>query len=622
MGSVGFVQPDNAEALVRRCVREGEIADLGQLPPKDREIRAALVRELLLEADRSVVDARGVYLRSARVSGELNLQDCSSELALTFDHCDLTDVPCFDNAALGALRFRNHSSLPGMMANGLHLRGGLDVAGSNVSGPTRLKAAVIGGDLSFVASTLQAAPEAADAIDASFCSVAGGVFLSGQMVDEKYQSCSVSGSTNLVGARVAGRLDCAGVSLDSGGAENQVVLNADGSEIGGGVFLRGVEPRTGKACPFRIVGTVRLVGSRVGVGLYCYAANIATVQDQAGEQKAALILDFAEVSGSVVFRGVFFVGGGTAYCDFGGDVSIRNCRIAGDFRCSGAHLRRHLNLNGARISGDTRIDALWEGQHPELESEICGSLILRGTTVEGELNLREAKIMGQAADLRGCEAARLVDGVTQTSLGCWESVPELLLQGFRYQDLGVDSSTTVGHNRSDGDTWDVDGRIKWLRDKTTRYHAQPWDQLQQLYRRNGYDQAIRRVGIAKEKSRPKDGFSGQWAWRKLLGITIGYGYKPWWAGVWALLMIIVLTAFVWLGRGSLTYVGDVKPPPSFGVDSAVYYATDTFLPIGDFGVARVWNTTGWLEAVRFFFVGMGWLLISLFAVGVTGVIRH
>jgi hypothetical protein len=129
------------------------------------------------------------------------------------------------------------------------------------------------------------------------------------------------------------------------------------------------------------------------------------------------------------------------------------------------------------------------------------------------------------------------------------------------------------------------------------------------------------VGIAKEKSRPKNGLNGQRAWRKLLGITIGYGYRPWQAGAWALLMIIVLTALVWLGRGSITYVGDVKPPPAFGVDSAVYYAIDTFLPIGDFGVAKVWNTTGWLEAVQFFFVGMGWLLISLFAVGVTRVIR-
>jgi hypothetical protein len=207
MGSVRFVQPDHAEALVRQCVREGEIADLGQLASKSREIRAALLRELLLETDRSVVHARGIYLRSARVSGELNLQDCSSELALTFDHCDLTNVPCFDNAALGALRFRNYSSFPGMMANGLRLRGGLEVAGSSVSGPMRLKAAVFGGDLSFVASTLQADSEAADAIDASFCSVGGGVFLSGQMVDEKYQPCSVSGNTSLVGARVAGRLD-------------------------------------------------------------------------------------------------------------------------------------------------------------------------------------------------------------------------------------------------------------------------------------------------------------------------------------------------------------------------------------------------------------------------------
>jgi hypothetical protein len=400
---------------------------------------------------------------------------------------------------------------------------------------------------------------------------------------------------------------------------DQVALDADAAEIGGGVFLRGIEPRTNRACPCRIEGTVRFVGSRVRVGMGCYAASVTAMQGPAGEQNAALLLDFAEVSGSVVFRGAVFEDDGKSRTDFNGDVNFRNCRIAGGFRCSGARLGRHLNFSGARISGDTRIDSLRERQS-ELESKISGSLILRGATIEGDLDLREARITGRAVDLRGCEAARLADGVTKKSLGCWQSVETLLLQGFRYQDLGLDSSETISLNRSDGDTWNVDGRIRWLSDKAM-YHAQPWDQLQQLYRRNGYDQAVRRIGIAKEKSQPKDQLRGQRVWHKLLGITIGYGYKPWRAGAWAALMIIVLTAVSWLGRGSISYVGDLKPPPVFGFASAVYYATDTFIPIGDFGVAKDWITTGWLEAVRFSFVGLGWLLVSLFAAGVTRVVR-
>jgi hypothetical protein len=107
----------------------------------------------------------------------------------------------------------------------------------------------------------------------------------------------------------------------------------------------------------------------------------------------------------------------------------------------------------------------------------------------------------------------------------------------------------------------------------------------------------------------------------LLDITVGYGYRPWRTGLWGLAAIFALTAVFWLWRDSVSFGSDARPQQRFTPASAFYLAADTFIPVGDFGVADNWVTVGWLEGVRLIFVALGWALISIFAVGVTRVVR-
>ena len=153
-----------------------------------------------------------------------------------------------------------------------------------------------------------------------------------------------------------------------------------------------------------------------------------------------------------------------------------------------------------------------------------------------------------------------------------------------------------------------------------------------MYARTGYDDEARLTAIAKQQHRIDAGGLGPFRrlWRRLLGWTIGHGYRPTLAGVWALLAIAVLTAVFWLSPdGQL--IARVAPTPPAGDAplsaaasgwAAFGYALDVVIPVGDFAIADNWQAQGWLEPVRWLFVTLGWLLVSIFIAGFTSVVRN
>ena len=119
-----------------------------------------------------------------------------------------------------------------------------------------------------------------------------------------------------------------------------------------------------------------------------------------------------------------------------------------------------------------------------------------------------------------------------------------------------------------------------------------------------------RSGLVLKSSRIGSGGEGwhwrrRW-WRRLLGWTIGHGYRPTRVLFWALAAILTFSALLWSEREEVRYVASSgttgreeqpAPVPPFHFSTAMAYAVDTFIPVGDFKTTNDWRISGgWLEA--------------------------
>ena len=105
--------------------------------------------------------------------------------------------------------------------------------------------------------------------------------------------------------------------------------------------------------------------------------------------------------------------------------------------------------------------------------------------------------------------------------------------------------------------------------------------------------------------------------RQVLRVTVGHGYRPWFAGVWAAGIIAVFAVVVWLWSGMFV-------PEAEGVTGSpqpVAYAVDAFFPIVDLGEAGDWMPTGWIRWVDWSVILAGWALTTLFVAGFTRIVR-
>jgi hypothetical protein len=107
--------------------------------------------------------------------------------------------------------------------------------------------------------------------------------------------------------------------------------------------------------------------------------------------------------------------------------------------------------------------------------------------------------------------------------------------------------------------------------------------------------------------------AGRW----VLRLTIGHGYRPWLAGVWALGIILAFALVVWLGSDRFVpeQESDSDSPQPFA------YAADTFLPIVNLGEADRWTPTDWMRWVVWMVILLGWALSTIFVAGFTRVVR-
>jgi hypothetical protein len=427
---------------------------------------------------------------------------------------------------------------------------------------------------------------------------------------------SAEGEVRLLGAQIGGDLDCSGGAFKNPGGN---ALSADRADVKGSVFL---------SDGFSAAGEVRLLGAQIGGSLTCRRGTFKN------PGKDALSADGVNVKGDVFLRDRFSAEGAVRLhgAQIGGNLDCRN----GTFRNPG---RDALSADNGNVKGSVFLS---DGFSAE------GRVGLPGARIEGdlecsrgkfgEMNVETAAIVGRLF-WRGAEATEATRlNLTNASAGSltddeksWPDKGNLLLDGFVYGHIS-------GNSPRDAKT-----RLRWL-ERQDPFRPKPYRQLAKVLREAGDDGGARKVLFEMERRRRKaEGRS--WharLWGSVLKWTIGYGFYPWRALGWLVLLTIVgwgLFRFGYFSGAVAPTDKDAycffrtqgRPPDYYQRFTASVYSLENSLPFVNLGQKDHWTPDpnprgsprmpGLLRGFRWVQVLLGWLLATLFVAGVTGVVR-
>ena len=356
-------------------------------------------------------------------------------------------------------------------------------------------------------------------------------------------------------------------------------ITADGLKTKGSVFLRNVTAH----------GEVRLIGANIGGMLDCTGAAFNNAHD------TAFCADVLKIKANVFLNGI------TAH---------------GEVRLLGADIRGELNCTGAIFNnGDV--------------SAFC----LENATIKGALFMNEFKEKPKGLlDLMHARVGQLVDDKES-----WPETGKLLLDGFAYNSLPRISLLSAKD------------RLEWLRLQPTANHkgesvffSQPYEHLASVYRKMGLESHAREILVAKHEDLRKHG-DLNWPfklWNRILGITIGHGYKTYNA-IGLLLAALTVSWAVYTFAGCQGIMVPAKEriylvehynskkniPLQYPTFSAFWYSLDVLVPLVDLHQDSYWlpdsNAPGGC-AVRVFFwleILWGWFFSTLAVASLTGLVR-
>ncbi|HEY4854427.1 MAG TPA: hypothetical protein VII22_26880 [Streptosporangiaceae bacterium] len=637
-----------------------------------RIIRAEVIAALLLGACAAEPGhSPAVRLRGARISGRLDLMGATVSCPLVCEYCHFDGEPRFVETSAKTVRIVA-SRLPGFNGTRMRLEGILNLSSSVVGSVIRLDQAKVTGQVCLREVTAGAGTGeiavAADGLAVDGNADCAGLIARGTI---RLQGAQVSGTIDLTGAQITGpqeraitlsnasiggRLIAEGMSAEgefwmhntsvgasiglSGArlsAPSGVALSAGGLTVEGGVFcLDG----------FTTNGEIRLIGARLGANLALAGAVLSN------PGKMALNLDRATV----------------------GDCDATGIVCSGQVSCVGTRIASGLDLTGARLDGGntglalaadgatvegmlvlTQLHARGEvsfrtahvGQRVLLtdahvenpggmalrfsRAEIAADLFCRRMAVIGMVRLYGARIGGAfeliqvhlvnpadvALDARYVEAGQLalipdepiqgtVDlshariGLLTDDPACWPAT--LDLSGLTYQALEPQLPAR--------------DRLRWLTRHTQGHEPQPYEQLASYYSTTGQPAQARRVLYTRERLRRDAKAPLGRAWSLLQDLTVGYGYQPWRAALW---LIVLLAA------GSILFAAAPPAPLLHGGTphfNAVIYTLDLLLPVVDLGQKHAFNPGGAEQWFSYVLIAAGWLLATTIAAGVARVLSR
>lgn len=396
-----------SEAELLDAGRQGRVLDCADGGAR-RPVDAGLLRRCCLEL-KDQIDPRGLRLRDATVTGPVDLAGLEVPFPLRFEGCDFDSALVADGAELRELALIGAVRLPGLLGNGLRIRGDLDLSRSNVAGAHLtstslarrsaiwLCAANIGGRLLCLDTQISAGQERA--IQADRIRVGRSVRL--------LHHFTALGEIRLLGAQIGGSLDVTGARIE---APDGPALDLGGAAIGGNFLL--IEDPTGRRPVIRgrlDMGSARISGHFLIRNASLEGSRGILAEDGYARSRTsgtAMSATRLSVGAEVALEGACEITGGLdlsmsdmSSLAIGDACSLRAAgRTALDL--STAEVRSSFTLNGATVQGTVRatgarIHGTFSLSEAHLSEPERQSLVAaRGVTVDGDVELNQLQATG------------------------------------------------------------------------------------------------------------------------------------------------------------------------------------------------------------------------------------
>ena len=503
------------------------------------------------------------------------------------------------------------------------LRSWTDGTRFHATGEVSLIGANIGGDLDCSGGRFEP-PAGTRAITAESMMVKGGVFLRSWTDDTRFHA---TGEVRLMGANIGGSLDCSGGRFEPPAGTR--AITAERMVVKGAVVLRSWTDGTG----FHATGEVRLMGADIGLDLDCDGAELEPTSSY----------------DSIIARGV--VVGGNVRLGYEGWAFSSSRRIW---------------LAGANIGGD--LDC--SGAQLQAQGDWAEAFDIEGAVVKGALTLPTGRTPAGVVSLRHATVGRLVD-----SPGGWPEAGKLDIEGFHYDSFSpaITASQRIDwlsrQRRSGSSAPQQSFVVAWARVRTPgpirrlgsaltsavgggrSRGAQEWvpswgelepnrgplvpafvpgnyDQAAAAFQRMGRESDAIEILIAKQRALIAS-HSLSWEseqWHRLLGKTIGHGYRSELAVVWLFLVWAIGCLVFWAALGANAVAGQSEDDrPTFFV---LFYSLDALLPLVDLHQETYWQMTptDLVGTIAYVYLRLhilfGWALSTLFVVGMSGLVRQ
>lgn len=633
---------------------------------QNRIVRAEVIRSLLLGGgDSEPGHAPAVRLRGARVVGRLDLMGATTPYPLVCEHCVFDEELRFVEASTKTVRIVQ-SRLPALNGTRMRLDGILNMWRSEVAGVVRLDQARVTGQFCLREAVIDPA-RGAEAVAALGLAVEGDAELAELTAHGSVTLAiaSISGSLDLRSARIAcpgkralvldraeiGGFDGRNIVVTGGvrmhntrvGASMTLTgatldnpagaaLDAGGLSVGGGLFLNE---------GFASVGQIRLVGARL-------AANF-TLTEGVLSNPGGIAVDLDRATVGVV-HGAGLTCEGQVTCvgtRVSQDIDLRGARLVGPagqpvLVGERASIDGALILSEADAQGEIVLRAIHVGQrvllvHAKLanpgqvalrlsRAHVAGDVLCSGMTCAGTVRASGAVIGGQfslddarISDARGVALDAPALDADELSLRFADPPSGLVsLRHARIRLLRDNPARWPGSLSVDGLAYQVlepripaRDRLRWLARDPDGHQPQPYQQLAAHYATIGQAAQALQVMHESERIQRRTMTPLGRAWSLLQDITVGYGYKPWRAMTWLVLLLVT---------GSLVY--HFAPPTSFppgGVAvphfNSVIYTIDLLLPVVDLGQKHAFDPSGAEQWLSYLLIAAGWILVTTVAAG-------
>jgi hypothetical protein len=610
------------------------------------EIRAEVIRRILLGRLAADPDPRGIRLRGARIVGRLDLNCVTSVVPLTMISCQLRDGAELADATLAAVVLREclieHPDRSPLLAARL-TTGLLDLSRATVVAHGERPAIDLeGSDLGqLTADGASLTSDWGPALSVREGHVRRDMRLTRFEDDDgSYRRFEATGRGDngtiyLWGAQVDGALYCSGeVSNGSGPA-----VEATAATIGLAVLMVGLQA-TGDGGG----GAVRFRSTRIGGSLLLTHASVVN------STGPAVVADGLTVTGDVSLSELAARGWGT-----GGVLSLAGAHVDGDVRARGAKIDNVSWSGGSGGGPAVRAGDLAVGHDLRFSDGFTASgggddgvIYLPGARVGGQLVVMDATLScdaGPALYADGLVVSQDLYLLRLAATGAGEHGVLVLSNAqvshdFAYRPRSIVNATfPASLVNVDGLTY---GGLptgltpaEWLdilRHATPRYAAQPYQYLAAALTAAGDDDGASGVLIAQRQDqldrRALTGARGR-AWARFTGVILGYGYRPSRALVFLLGVVTasVLLALLLGAHGALAQTsaaGDVLPhAPCTALQRIAVGLNlgEPFLSASPRCDVTATSAASAFTIVRWFLQVAVWALATLFIAGFTSAVR-